>query len=135
MSMAEWSRLSRATEWSSVVAGVVFDGDMSQASITGAPINAETLSQVSWQLKWAATGTPVGAIDIQASNNFDRGKGTGDWITVPRSLISGWADVQATGVSGEHLIQVEDWPATWLRLIYTRTSGSGTLRAWAFGRQ
>lgn len=133
--MAESARKSDQITWSTGVSSNTLNGDMSQTSITSLPLNTEGMGEISWQLKWAATGTPVGTVDVQVSNSYDPATSAGTWVTLDRASISNWSSIQATGVAGDHIVQLTDCPARWVRVLYTKTSGTGTINGWVFGRQ
>ena len=97
---------------------IVTAGDMA-ANVTSLTINLNHMSQFNVQALF--TGSPVGAIKIQQSND-----GT-NWDDVPASSVS----VSAAGSQSWNLYMV-GYP--WARLVYTRTSGTGTLNATVYAK-
>lgn len=91
---------------------VISAGDMSTASLTSTVVNKPNHHHVSFQC--VATGAPVGTYTLQESND-----GT-NWETVSTLAITaaGSARLEAIFVT-----------APKVRLVYTRTSGTGTLNA------
>ncbi len=74
------------------------------------------MDRPSYELSW--TGTPTGEFSVEVSH-------TGDfWAPVTLSTT-----VEATGGSGNAFIDIESG-AKYIRLVYTRTSGTGTLQAY-----
>lgn len=125
---------SMALKWSTS-SGLATDGDMSQTSITGTPTNLEGIEVISYQATYAATGTPVGTLSFQGSNNYDAQAGTGTFVDLDSTLITGLTACHPAGVAGDHLITIdtEVFKCKFIRPKYTRTSGSGTLNMWVFG--
>jgi len=94
-------------------------GDMS-SSITSLPtILDETCT---YNVQATFTGSPVGVIKLQGSNN---------------PTLLGWVDITGPGnttvvavtTSGTYMVNVEFAGYSQVQLVYTRTSGSGTLYA------
>ena len=92
--------------------GLIVDGDMS-STVTGPSTNILHMDRVGLQLKW--TGTPTGTFSVQISNDNT------NWIAMDLSSA-----VSATGSADDAFIDVES-AAKYVRLVYTATSGSGTL--------
>lgn len=115
--------------------GLATDGDMAQTSITGTETNCEGIGTLSYQVKWAATGTPIGVLSFEQSNNYDRDTGTGDWVPCDSTRILGLSSCHPAGTAGSHLITIgtDVFQGRWIRIKYTRTSGTGTINAWVFG--
>lgn len=99
----------------------IVNGDMSQASITSSVTNLEFLDNIGVQLNF--TGSPTGSIAIQVSADYvqdvnGRVLNPGHWVTIASASTSGgspiYFDIQMTS-------------APWMRVVYTKSSGSGTL--------
>jgi hypothetical protein len=93
------------------------------ASVTSAPVYVEHLPLVLLQAVW--TGTPVGNFTVQYSADVgtdSAGTGVTNWTTDSDSTIA------AGGAAGDLAYDIET-SAKWVRLVYTRTSGTGTLSA------
>lgn len=99
-----------------------------------------SLTGVSFGISWAGT-TPVGALEVQASNTYELGPtgnvlnaGT-DWTTL--SLEVKGMVVQAVTISGNAgtaMIDLTKTSVFALRLVYTASSGTGTLSATVTGK-
>lgn len=102
------------------------------SSITSAPTFLETLTMASYSISWTGT-TPVGTISLQTSNDATLDSAgqlanSGTWNTAP--LQSGGASVSSipiSGNSGSGMIEILATGVNAVRLVYTATSGTGTL--------
>lgn len=93
--------------------------DMS-STITGKALLLRDGLNFSVFLKWS--GTPTGAFKLQCSNdNCGTEAEPTDWEDVTGSsyLVS--------GAAGQLVFNYDTAPFRWLRVVYTATSGSGTL--------
>lgn len=97
---------------------IIADGDMS-ASINSTPTNINEV--VSYCIQAVFTGSPVGSLKIQASNS----------LLIDSNTV--WTDVDnsssAVTAAGDYMVNVELPSYSWVRLVYTRISGSGTINA------
>ena len=104
------------------------------ANITSAPTVLQSISQVSYSVSWTGT-TPVGALSVQVSNDYSiNPNGTvnnaGTWNTMTLQYNgSAVTTIPVTGNSGSGLIDITDTAAYAIRLVYTATSGTGSLVA------
>lgn len=102
------------------------------ASITSAPTIIQKVSMISYGLAWSAGSTPVGTASIQVSNDYALNAAgvvanAGTWTTI--NFNHGGSSVSSIAISGNtgnDMIEVSTG-AYAIRLVYTRTSGSGTL--------
>lgn len=111
---------------------VVANGDMSQASVTSAPTIINYVSGVSYDITW--TGTPTGSFSVQVSNTYSENpdgsvRNAGNWANV---IIS--PAVNAAGSDDNAIINLAGLETYAVRLVYTRSSGSGTLNAVICGK-
>lgn len=103
---------------------------------TGADLSASRTSKVTSVgytdnigiiVSWTGT-SPVGTLQIQVSNDYDPlgnlGAGTGTW----QPLDFG-APIGIAGASGQHDLNINQLPFSFLRAVYTRISGVGSLQA------
>lgn len=93
------------------------------ADITSPVSNIQYLDNCMIQLNF--TGTPTGTFDVQVSEDY-RFQGdpsnTGNWVSLPLApapLASGSAD--------QIVLDLNQLPGPWIRVVYSRTSGTGTL--------
>ncbi len=104
------------------------NADMS-ASFNSPGINLISIYAYSVQIHWDTGSTPIGTFKLQASNDAgDNGSGQG--VSQPTN----WTDItdSAQSISGGPGSVLYDVVATsyrWVRLVYTRTSGSATAQA------
>lgn len=94
-------------------------------NVTGAVTNIQYLDNIGIQLNF--TGTPVGTFHVQVSADYDQTAegevvSAGNWINMtlsPPPIASGSPD--------QIYIDILPTSAPWIRVVYTRTSGTGTL--------
>ncbi len=107
---------------------VITSGDMSQATITSLPTIIQKLSMISYDVSWSGT-SPVGALTIQCSNTYSQNadgtvRTAGNWNTMTLNTPA-----NVSGNSGTGFIDVDATGAYAIRLVYTKTSGTGTINA------
>jgi hypothetical protein len=112
---------------------VLPNGDMSQASLTSAVTIIKKISMMSYACSWAGTA-PVGTISVQVSNDYTINSAgvtanPGTWSTL---TLSGPTNV--SGNSGTGFIDLDQLAAYAIRLVYTKTSGTGVLNVVANGK-
>ena len=93
-------------------AALVVDESMG-ASVTTAASNILYTDRVGYQISW--TGTPTGAFTVEISNDETT------WVELTLST-----PITASGSADDAFIDAET-AAKFIRLVYTRTSGTGTL--------
>lgn len=114
------------------------DLDMS-ASFNSQPYSVEYLSHGSIQAIWTGAGVPVGTFKIQVSNNaFKNNVGTDDSANWNTSAT--WEDMpgsscDAGGAAGHHMWELWKCGYEAIRVVYTRTSGTGTANLYFFGKE
>lgn len=97
------------------------------ASIIGPVTSVQFLDNIGFQFNF--TGTPVGTFDVQVSADHSQdleGNVTvaGNWTSIPFST-----QPAAAGAGATIYIDINQISAPYMRAIYTRTSGTGTLNA------
>lgn len=112
---------------------VITNGDMSQASIISEVTIIQKLSLASYGVSWAGS-SPVGVITVEVSNDYSLNpdgseNNAGTWNALP---LSGTAAV--SGNTGNGFIDIDAQAGYALRLVYTRTSGTGSLQATVVGK-
>lgn len=103
-------------------------------SLTSIVTVIQNLSMVSYEVVWSAGSTPVGTISVQVSNDYSQyadgsANNPGNWSDLPLSTTPG-----ITGNTGVGYIDIDANAGYALRLVYTRTSGSGTLNVIVSGK-
>ena len=112
---------------------VIVNGDMSQATITSSVTIIQNLSMVSYSVSWSGT-SPVGTISVQVSNDYSINmagvvSNPGTWNTLVLSTAPA-----VSGNTGNGLIDITQTAAFAIRLVYTKTSGVGSLQATVTGK-
>lgn len=110
---------------------VIDNGSLSGNLVSQVSI-VQNVSTLSYDISWAGTA-PVGTVDVQVSNTYSvNGDGTvrdaGVWRTLPNMSAS------LTGNTGEGGVDISVTGFFAVRLIYTRTSGTGLLNATVVGK-
>lgn len=97
------------------------------SNITSEPSWLGHISQYNIQLVF--TGSPNGNFKLQVSNDAGRPSAAND--TDRDFQITNWTDMadstQAITAAGNHCYEVADAGHRWVRLVWTATSGSGTI--------
>lgn len=102
-------------------------GDMSTASLTSAITNIQFLDNIGIQLNF--TGAPEGIFDVQVSadyaqDEFGNVTNVGNWIDLVLNPVP-----SASGSADSVYIDIIQTSAPWIRVVYTRDTGTGTLNA------
>lgn len=102
------------------------NGDMS-GSITSRVTGVQYLDNIAIQLN-VTTADAVGTFEVQVSLDYaqdSQGNVTnaGNWIGLN---LSGTPTVAST--NEQFFIDINQVPAPWVRVVYTRTSGTGTVQ-------
>lgn len=111
---------------------VITNGDMSDDIVSSVTI-IQKLSLVSYGVSWTGS-SPVGVITVQVSNDYSLNpdgsvNNTGTWNDLPLS-----ATCDVSGNSDNGFIDIDAQAGYALRLVYTSTSGTGTLQAIVSGK-
>lgn len=96
----------------------IFDEVSIAATQISASTNVINLDNASVHVKWTGS-SPVGVLTVQARNGENDA-----WYDLDMG-----GTISISGNSGDHQLVFNSLPFTDLRLIYTRTSGSGNLTA------
>lgn len=94
---------------------VITDGSMA-GNLTSAVTNTQQLDRIKYSTEWS--GSPVGTVTIQESSD---GVNWYDLDIIPAIAVS--------GASGHDDIYLQNVSIKFTRLVYTRTSGTGTFQA------
>lgn len=99
------------------------------ANITSLGINLISIYAYSIQVVWSEGSAPIGTFKLQGSNDAgDNGSGQG--VSQPTNWTNITSSPQdVSGTSGSLLYDVTECSYRWVRLVYTRTSGTATASA------
>lgn len=112
---------------------VITNGNMASASLTSLVTIMTNVSMLSYALSWTGS-TPIGTISVQGSNDYTQnaegGAGNaGTWTTlVLSSSGTPTTSLPITGNTGTAAVDITATAFYALRLIYTKTSGTGTVQ-------
>jgi hypothetical protein len=117
---------------------VIAAGDMSAATITSTATILQSITSLNYAVTWTGT-TPIGTLAVQASDDYKADGATvlnaGTWNTVPLTVSGATVtSVPITGNTGNGMIDIDGIAAYAVRLLYTKTSGVGTLVAVVTGK-
>lgn len=110
---------------------IIVAGSMG-GNITSSPVEVKNQDNIGLQFNW--TGSPVGVFTIQISMDYKQDiEGnvmvTGNWVTIPVS-----PSIAAAGSADSAYVDINQTSAQYMRIVYTRTSGTGTLDAFIDGK-
>lgn len=105
----------------------IFTNQSMTSTVSSAPVNIDQLSLVGFDVAW--TGTPTGTFSIEVSNSYSLNPNgslhsAGLWTALTLSN-----SVAPAGSASNGFIDIDAISASWIRLTYTATSGTGTLNA------
>lgn len=111
---------------------IVSAGDMSQSSITSSVTNIQFLDNIGIQVD-ITTGTPTGSLAVQVSADYYQSPegavlNSGHWVTVTSQAI-------AAGAPADTYFDLGELSAPFIRLLYTKTGGTGSLDAFIVGKE
>lgn len=110
----------------------ITNGDMSGASITSSITNIQFLDNVGVQLNWSGS-TPIGTIVVQVS--ADHAQDAEGNVTVAGNWISLPVSISVSGNTGSGYFDLNQLSSPWIRVVYTKTSGTGTLNGYVTGKE
>lgn len=107
----------------------IINGVSMAASINGPATVIQRLPGISYDISW--TGSPVGTFSVEVSNTVVLGPNgsviqAGNWYVIPSAALVGSLPVPS-GSPGNGFIDVIGTEAYAVRIIYTATSGTGSL--------
>lgn len=113
---------------------IITSGDMSQSTVTSLGLDMNQMVLASIQAVY--TGSPVGTLKLQISNDIVSAPPGGG--TNLASLVTNWSDYTGSSLSisaaGDFTYNLLDIGYRWLRLVYTKSSGTGTINATFCGK-
>lgn len=97
------------------------------ASLNSIGVHVSAVDLVSIQAVWSGGGSPNGTFKIQVSND-DVAEGS---AANPSVNVVNWSDYTGSAVAisadGDLAYNIANFGYRWIRLVYTRTSGTATL--------
>lgn len=103
-------------------------GDLSQATVTSNGIDLQQLYVASIQAVY--TGSPVGTFVVQVSNDIVK---IDPSVANQAANVVNWIDYSgsslAISAAGSNMWNLTDMGYRWVRLKYTKTSGTGAVTA------
>lgn len=104
---------------------VVINGNMA-STITSSPTIIDQLSMIGYEVNWSGTA-PSGIVSIQVSNTYQQNidgsvRVAGSWNTLTLSSVP-----TLSGNTGTGFIDLDQLSGFAVRLVYTPTSGTGTM--------
>ena len=117
---------------------IISSGNMSVSSIVSSVSSIEFLDDVGIQLNWS--GSPTGTFSVQVSADYSQDTSSppnvtnaGNWAPLVLTYWTGSAFVTTTAIptslGSPIYLDLALLSAPWIRTVYTKTSGSGTLDA------
>ncbi len=108
------------------------------ASITSSATVLQSVSMLNYAVTWTGT-TPVGTLAVEASNDCKvDGAGAvtgGTWNAIPLDLNGVTVtSIPISGNTGNGMIDIDGLAAYATRLVYTRSSGTGSMTAVVTGK-
>lgn len=97
----------------------ILDAQSMGASFQSSSVDVSKVDLVSVQIVWSGGGSPNGSFEVQVSNDDLAGV---TWTTYPSSAI-------AITTDGDLIYNVANLGSKWVRIAYTRTSGTGSATA------
>lgn len=118
--------------------GTPASGASMAANITSAPTLLQSITLANYAVTWTGT-TPVGTLAVQASNDCTVDNSGvvsgGTWNPIPLDLNGATVtSIPITGDTGKGMIDIDGLAAYAIRLVYTFSSGTGTLNAMITGK-
>lgn len=110
----------------------IFDGVSLGGNATSDVTIIQSFAYVGFTIAW--TGTPAGTFAVQVSNDYSidpsgEVKDAGTWTALTLSSTP-----TAAGSSGNDYVDIQGISSYAIRLVYTRTSGTGTVNATICGK-
>jgi hypothetical protein len=114
---------------------IISAGNMA-GNITSSVVQMQMVDDIALQFDW--TGSPVGSIAVQVSLNYSVDPGgavlnPGTWATLPSSAFTGTYPVPGTTTTPGYL-EVPLSSSIAMRVVYTASSGTGSLTVLAAGK-
>lgn len=116
---------------------IVSAGDQSLTSVTSTVVNIQGLDNIGIQAN-ILTGTANGTFDIQVSADYNALNGVvitaGTWNKLGSPYTATLASGVFTDSTASVYFDLNQLSSQWVRLLYTKTSGTGTFDAFITGK-
>jgi len=104
--------------------------DLSQSTVTSTVTDVRYEDNLGILVSWTGS-SPSGSLQIQVSNDYNALTGSaGTWIA-----LSFGSALSISGNSGSFDVSIAQLPYAYIRAVYTKVSGSGTLFANLTGKR
>lgn len=107
-------------------------GDASQATVTSSVIDIQFMDNIGIQAN-IVSGTPTGSFQVQVSADHSEVNGNvevaGNWVD-----LTGAVQAITSGSPAQTYFDLNQLSAPYVRLVYTRSSGTGVIEAFATGK-
>lgn len=111
---------------------IVTAGDMSQATVTSAVTNIQFMDNIGVQLNVTGlAGSAVGTFALQVSIDYTQDNNGN--VTVPGHWIT-FLQGASNSTDQQIYFDLNQLSAPWIRLVYTKTSGTGHFDAFITGK-
>jgi len=105
----------------------IFTAQSMGVTLTSGAVEVRNQDNIGIQLHW--TGTPTGTFAVQVSANHNEDINgniltAGNWVSIP--LLPA---IAAAGAADDAYIDLNQLSAAYIRIVYTRTGGAGSLDA------
>lgn len=108
-------------------------GDMSLSTVTSPVVNIQGLDNIGIQIN-ILSGTPNGTFDVQISADHQEVNGVvtnaGNWV----NLGTPYTATIASGAPANIYYDLNQLSSCFVRLLYTKSSGTGSFDAWFVGK-
>lgn len=112
---------------------IISSGDASQATVASTVINIQGLDNVGIQAN-ITVGSPSGTFDVQVSADHQEVNGqvvaAGNWV----SIGSSYTATITSGSPAQVYFDLNQLSSQYVRLLYTKTSGTGNFDAFIVGK-
>lgn len=105
----------------------IFTAQSLSATFTSGVMDIRYVDNIAIHLVIPSTGTPIGTFKVMAAVEPDAP--TADYVDLGVSPVPA-----ATGAGDQILINLNQVAAPYIILVYTRTSGTGTMNGWLSGK-
>lgn len=113
---------------------IITAGDASQATVTSLVLNIQGLDNIGIQAN-IASGTPTGTFDVQVSadhkeDNLGNVITAGNWVSIGTT----YRQAITSGSPAQTYFDLNQLSSQYVRLLYTKGSGTGSIDAFAVGK-